>query len=222
MAWKPSADGSRRAASACRRTVAIAAAEGRRAVTPHPDRQAIALGRLRFHRDRVGVEPFATPFDALVAPTRTEQCDGLVHHPTTDGEVLTERVVLGLLPADTHAEPYPPGRQGVERADLLGDEDGLPLWQYEHLGGERRPLGHRGDEGEGCERLEHRHLGGIDRCGANVGGVAHDDVVEHGDVVVPDRFDRTSERCDARRTFAVRDAGELDGQLHRDTECHGR
>ena len=43
------------------------------------------------------------------------------------GEVLAERLVLGLLPADADAEPHPAARQRVERADLLGDEHRLAL-----------------------------------------------------------------------------------------------
>ena len=44
--------------------------------------------------------------------------------------------------------------------------------------------------------------------------IAHHDVIEHVDVVVADLLDGARELPDGLGTFAIRDAGELDGQLH--------
>ena len=82
------------------------AAQRRRPAAADPDRQRRALRRLRLHGDGVGVERLALLLDALVAPARPQQPDRLVHLAPAAGEVLAERGVLGLLPADADAEAH--------------------------------------------------------------------------------------------------------------------
>ena len=65
--------------------------------------------------------------DALVAPARPQQLDRLVHAGAPVAEVLAERLVLGLLPADADAEAHPAARQRVERATCLATSTG---WRW--------------------------------------------------------------------------------------------
>ena len=187
-----------------------------------PDGQARPLRRLRLHGDGVGVEAGALALDALVAPARTEQADGLVHARATVGEVLAKGVVLGLLPAHADAEADPSARQGVERAHLLGHEHGLPLREHEDLGGQADPLGHGGDVAERHERLQDGHLRRVDRRATGLRGVAHHHVVKHGQVVVADGFDRPRQFDHPGRTLSIRHARKLDGDLHAAILAQGR
>ena len=61
------------------------------------------------------------------------------------------------------------------------------------------------------QRFEDRHLRRVRAGRPAFHRVAHHDVVEHVDVVVADLLDGSSQVHDALGTFAIGDAGELDG-----------
>jgi hypothetical protein len=85
---------------------------------------------------------------ARIAPVRAKETDGLVHPRAAGVEVLAQRLVLRLLPADPDAEPRTSTGQRVERAHLLGHECRMTLRQHEHLGPEPHPRGDGGDVGQ--------------------------------------------------------------------------
>ena len=179
-----------------------------------PDRQTMPLRRLGLHRHRGHRIVLALEVDLGVGPPGPQQADRVVHPRAARVEVFAERLVLRLLPAHADAEPHPAARQRIERAHLLGHERRVPLRQHEHLGAERHARGHGGDGREGHQRLEDRH-GRRVRAGRAAGDrVAHHDVVEHVDVVVADLLEGLGEAQHTLGPFAIRDAGELDGQLH--------
>ena len=152
--------------------------------------------------------------DPFVAPVGAQHLDGFVHALAPVVEGLFQRVVLGLLPSDPHAEPHAPAGQRVERRHLLGHEDRLALREHEHLGAETDTGGGRSHEAQGHERFHDRHLGRIDGRLARLGGKSHDDVVEHVELVVPDLLDALREPHDAGAAFPVRDTWKFDSQLH--------
>ena len=169
------------------------------------------------------MEPDALVVDALVAPAGPQQIDGVVHGlaPTVVG--LSERRVLGFLPAHADTEPHPATRERVERADLLGHQHRLALREDEDFGRHGDAVGDGGDETEGDQRLQDRHLGRVDGRRPGRGLVAHHDVIEDGDVVVAGLLDPPGEGPDALRTFTTDDTRELDRQLHaRNPVAHRR
>ena len=101
-----------------------------------PEGEVAALGRLRFHGHGGGTVELAVEIDALIAPAGAQEGDGLVHAPPAIAEILLKRIVLGLLPADAHAEAHAPAREGIQGAGLLGNQYGLALGKYQHLGAE--------------------------------------------------------------------------------------
>ena len=142
-----------------------------------------------------------------------EQADGLVHSRASRLEALAERVVFRFLPAHADTEAHPSARQGVERADLLGDEGRLALWQHQHLGTEGDTRGDGGHVGERRQGLENRHRGIVRAGGPPLHGDAHHHMVEDVDVIEADPLDGGGEAADRSRPFAVTDARELDGQF---------
>jgi len=132
----------------------------------------------------------AVEVDLRVAPVRAQQPDGLVHPGAARREILAERLVLGFLPADTDAQAHAAARQRVERAHLLGHQRRMPLRQHEHLGAERHARGDGREVRERHQGLEDRHGGRVRTDGAAGHRIAHDDVIEHVDVVVTDLLDR--------------------------------
>ena len=68
--------------------------------------------------------------------------------------------MLDRVPPDAHTEAQPSPGQQVELRRLLGDEDGLALWEHQHAGGEVQPHG-RGQEPVQDERLVEPVLVGV-------------------------------------------------------------
>ncbi len=91
----------------------------------------------------------------------------------------------------------------------------MTLRQHEHLRAEGHARGDGRHVREGHERLENGHLRRIGARRAAGDRVAHHHVIEHVNMVVPDLLDSLGQAGHALRPFAVRDARELDGQLHR-------
>ena len=85
---------------------------------------------------------------------------------------------------ESRAEPDSSAGEGVERADLFRDEGGIALGQNEDLGAESDRAGRRRAVGQRREGLEDGHVGGVEAGPARLGGVRHDDVVEHVELVV--------------------------------------
>src|SRR5205823_6076827 len=87
-----------------------------------PEGEPASLGRLRLHGHRRHAVVPALEVHLGVAPAGALQPDGLVHPGASRAEVLAERLVLRLLPADADAD--------VVVADLLD-----PPGEAEHGGG---------------------------------------------------------------------------------------
>ena len=86
-------------------------------------------------------------------PEVAPQPDRLVDERAPDGEALGHREIgeLALAPADADPRDRPPARQRVERRDLLGKDNGVPLGHDDH----RRPeLDRRVPRPDPRERLE--------------------------------------------------------------------
>jgi hypothetical protein len=127
---------------------------------------------------------------------------------------FAERVIFGFLPTDADAEPHAASRQRVERADLFGDQHGLPLRQDQHFSAKTDLRRHRGAKAKRHERFENRHLRRILQPAAAVDRVAHDDVIEHVEFVVPDPFDLAGQALHGRGALARNDRGKVHCQFH--------
>ena len=184
-------------------------------VAADPDRQATALWRLRLHGHGHRGVVRADGAHLRVTPVGPEQADGLVHARASGLEALAERVVLRFLPAHSDPQSHPPARQGVESADLLGDEGRLALRQHQHFGAEGDTRGDGRQVGERRQGLEDRHRGIVRAGGPPLHGDAHHHMVEDVDVIVADTVDGGGEAADRGRPFSVADARELDGKLQR-------
>ncbi len=123
------------------------------------------------------------------------------------------------LPAGADPEPASATRQRIERTHLLGHERRLALRQHEHLRAERHARGDGREVRERHQGFQDGHGRVVGSGGAPVDGDAHDHVVEHVDVVVPDLLDGAGETGHGARALAVRHAGELDRELHRRKSC---
>src|SRR5207249_5314974 len=83
-----------------------------------PDREPASLRGLGLHADRRDLVVPALEVDLRVAPARAQEPDRLVHPRPTGVEILAERLVFGLLPADADTQPHATARERVERAHL--------------------------------------------------------------------------------------------------------
>jgi hypothetical protein len=117
---------------------------GRLAAEPDRDRP------LHRHRREPGAgHPLvrAAERDARLGPQPAQQLDLLLDPAASGGEVLAERLVLDLVPAEPDAEPELAAGQQVDLRGLLGDERGLPLRQDDDPGDHFQP-GQRGQVAE--------------------------------------------------------------------------
>src|SRR5436190_23626181 len=90
--------------------------------------------------------------------------DGLVEVGASDVELGARAQVpeLLLVPANADTDDQPPARKRVERRQLLGQDDGVPLWHDD----DRRPQAEAGmlraDPRERLDRVEVRPIvGGV-------------------------------------------------------------
>jgi hypothetical protein len=108
--------------------------------------------------------------------------------PALEGEA--RRLVLLTLPPDADADVQAPLRQHVDGCGRLGQDDWTPQRGDQDVGGETDPGGHRGEVGNGGDRVEPGPVGTgrlLTAPRAAVGGVAvrvevlpeHDVVREH-------------------------------------------
>ena len=109
-------------------------------------------------------------------------------------EVLTEGLVLDVVPADADAEAQPAAGQEIDVGRLPGHERGLALRQDQDPGGEPDPLGDAGQMGEHHERVVERVVLGV-RAGQRrrpigVHGTEH--VVVGEEVVEAEVLDRSA------------------------------
>src|SRR5207249_10136467 len=69
-----------------------------------PDREPASLRGLGLHADRRDLVVPALEVDLRVAPARAQEPDRFVHPRPTGVEILAERLIFGLLPADRSEE----------------------------------------------------------------------------------------------------------------------
>ena len=183
-------------------------------VAADPDRQVASLRRLRLHRHGHRRIVIAVEGDVVVTPIAAEHVDGLVHAPAAIVEALFQGVVFGFLPANADAKPHPAARKGVKRADLLCHQHRLALRQHQHLGAKADAPGGGGDVGERHQRFQNRHLRRIHGRFPAVGGEAHDDVIEHVELVEADVLDGLGETQHRLAALAIGHARKLHRQFH--------
>ncbi len=79
----------------------------------------------------------------------------LLTRPTTS-ELVTERLVLDVVPSHAHTQPQPTARQKVDVGRLPGHECRLALREHHHAGREANPLRDSGEIGEHHKRVVKR------------------------------------------------------------------
>src|ERR1700677_5107571 len=99
---------------------------------PEPDRDP-APDRKRVDARVIDMMPLPIEFDMGLGPQRLHHSDLLLRPLSPIMKFLVEANELHLVPANADPQPKPASAQHVEAGGLLGDQNGLPLGQDEHL-----------------------------------------------------------------------------------------
>lgn len=140
--------------------------------------------------DRV---PVSSETDHFVHPKRPHEVDLFLETASAIGERFVQRLVLDIIPADTHAEAKATLAEQVDGGCLLGHEDRLTLGEDQDSGDEFQGCGSRCDEAEEYEDFMKRGLVGVTVPELFVPGqTASDDMIEGEEVAKPHAlgFDR--------------------------------
>src|SRR5688500_18210775 len=146
-----------------------------------------------------------------------EQLDLLLLPGAAGTEVLTERLVLDVIPADSHAEAQPAAGQEINVGCLPGHERGLALRKNQDPSREMDSLGDAGQMREHHERVVKWIVLGVGtrQCRRAIGMNGTEHVVVREEVVKAEVFDRSPDPPNR-----VRISSNL-GLWVDDTDLHG-
>src|SRR5882762_9435879 len=132
-------------------------------------------------------------------------------------EVLVQRLVLDMIPANTHAEPQATAGEDVHRSGLLGHQRGLALGQYDDTGDELEALRAGSQITEQNEYLVEGALVGVGRPAAELVEaleLATEHVVEDEQVIVAGTLRGLGVVADHRRVRADLRLGKYHAESH--------
>jgi len=137
--------------------------------------------------------------------------------PAARMEVLVQRLVLGVVPADSDAQAQAPAREHIDGGGLLGHQRGLTLREDDDAGHQLEPLRARPEIAKEHEWLVERALVGVGRTAPQLVealqcGAEH--VVEHEQVIVAGSFGRLRVVADHRGVRADLRLGKHHAESH--------
>src|SRR4051794_33623374 len=156
----------------------------------HPDRDR-ALDWHWLDASLFDLVPASMEADHRLRPERPQYGDLLLHACRTIVEILAERLVLDLVPANADAQAQPAAAEHIDLSRLLGHQRSLPLRQNDHAGHKLKPLGQAGQVAEQDERLVEQGIAGV--CAAPVrpvGGASTQHMIVSQQMLVAKRFSR--------------------------------
>jgi hypothetical protein len=94
-------------------------------------------------------------------PERLDGCQELVRALAAIGERGAQRLELLLDVTGADADDQPAVGQHVDRRQLLGQQDGVPLREDGHAAGQSHPAGHACEVRQRRDQFQPRFIGGI-------------------------------------------------------------
>ena len=188
--------------------------ERRLARSTEPDRDGPR--RLRHECGSVNPVEAAREVDDGFGEQPAKQLDLLLLPGAAGAEVLPERLVLDVVPADPHTEAQPTAGEEIDIGRLPCHERGLALRKDQDPGGEADALGDAGQIGEHHERVVERVVLGVGarqlRRSIGVNGTEH--VVVGEQVVKAQVLDRSPDPPNSARISSKLDLRVDDADLH--------
>jgi hypothetical protein len=157
----------------------------------------------------------ALEVNELFRPKAAEQVDLFLDAASAIAEVLSQSLVLDVIPADAHAETQAPTRQHVDRRRLLRDKSGLALREDDDARCQLEPVRRSGKEPEQHERFMKRRAVVVWRAKLESFGMRAEHMVVHEDVPVSRALGRLRVVANRRRVVADLRLREHSAQPHR-------
>ena len=120
-------------------------------------------GRAGIDAGAVEVVICALEVHQRLGPELAHDGDLLGDAPAPGVEVLVQRLVLDVVPADAHTQTQAPAGEDVHRGGLLGHQRGLALREDDDAGYQLQPPGAGPEVAEEHEGLVERALVGVGR-----------------------------------------------------------
>ena len=179
----------------------------------HPDRDR----PLRAGVDSRIAHPVEAPLECeqRLLPEPAQEPHLLLDAASPRAEVLTERLVLDVVPAVPDAEDQPAAGEQVDLRRLLRHQRGLPLGQDQDVRDQPQPRGHGREEAEQHQRLVNRRAVAVGPEQVRVAlAIGAEHVVRRHEEVVAELLGGLRVVADRDRIAADLAFGEHDAELH--------